>query len=112
MPPEPKETSPCQEKTDDEQQTESTDENETPTNGGEEIDLEEVTEEIVELSNRLDSLSTALDSIEQQNDDLQAQILLLLDSQRATLKSLKEENSRKAAKGAEASDGEEPMQQS
>uniref|UniRef100_A0A182W4T8 Uncharacterized protein n=1 Tax=Anopheles minimus TaxID=112268 RepID=A0A182W4T8_9DIPT len=140
MPPEPKETSPCQEKTDDEQQTESTDENETPAND-EEIDLEDATEgkvyipssrftllhlhfiyprprhrygtvEILELNNRLDSLSTVLDSIEQQNDDLRAQILLLLDSQRETLKSFKEENSRIAAKGAEPSDSDEPMQQS
>ncbi|XP_053662573.1 UPF0184 protein AAEL002161 [Anopheles marshallii] len=112
MPPEPKETSPRQDNTNDDQQTESTDENETPANGEEEIDLEDATEEILELNNRLDSLSTVLDSIEQQNDDLRAQILLLLDSQRETLKSFKEENSRMAAKGAEPSDSDEPMHQS
>uniref|UniRef100_A0A182LU56 Uncharacterized protein n=1 Tax=Anopheles culicifacies TaxID=139723 RepID=A0A182LU56_9DIPT len=112
MPPEPKETSPCQDKPDDEQHTESTDENETPANGEEEIDLEDATEEMLELNNRLDSLSTVLDSIEQQNDDLRAQILLLLDSQRETLKSFKEENSRMAGKGAEPTDSDEPMQQS
>lgn len=112
MPPEPKETAPCQEKTDDEQQTESSDENETTANGEEEVDLEGASDEILELNDRLDSLSTVLDSIEQQNDDLRAQILLLLHSQRETLKSFKEENSRMAAKGAEQTGGDEPMQQS
>ena len=69
--------------------------------------------EILELNDRLDSLSTVLDSIEQQNDDLRSQILLLLDSQRETLKSFKEENSRIAAKGtADRPDGDEPMQES
>ncbi|XP_035891398.1 UPF0184 protein AAEL002161-like [Anopheles stephensi] len=113
MPPEPKETAPCQEKTDDEQHTESSDEHETPANDEEEIDLEGASDEILELNDRLDSLSTVLDSIEQQNDDLRAQILLLLDSQRETLKSFKEENRRMAGTGTEPKDEtDEPMEQS
>ncbi|XP_050073584.1 UPF0184 protein AAEL002161-like [Anopheles maculipalpis] len=112
MPPEPKETAPCQEKTNDEQQIESSDENETPAVAEEEIDLEGASDEILELNDRLDSLSTVLDTIEQQNDHLRAQIMLLLSSQRETLKSFKEENSRMAAKDAEPNDGDEPMQQS
>uniref|UniRef100_A0A182N905 Uncharacterized protein n=1 Tax=Anopheles dirus TaxID=7168 RepID=A0A182N905_9DIPT len=109
MPPEPKETNPCQDKVGDEQQP---DETAVPAAGDEEIDLDGATEEILELNDRLDSLSTVLDSIEQQNDDLRAQILLLLDSQRETLKSFKEENSRMAAKDSGPPDGEEPMQES
>uniref|UniRef100_A0A182Q2T5 Uncharacterized protein n=1 Tax=Anopheles farauti TaxID=69004 RepID=A0A182Q2T5_9DIPT len=110
MPPEPKETNSCQDKAGDEQQPE---EAEAHATGEEEIDdLDGASEEILELNDRLDSLSTVLDNIEQQNDDLRAQILLLLDSQRETLKSFKEENSRMAAKGSESPDGDEPMQES
>uniref|UniRef100_A0A182WW72 Uncharacterized protein n=2 Tax=gambiae species complex TaxID=44542 RepID=A0A182WW72_ANOQN len=115
MPPEPKELTPPQGKVEDEQQAggSSADESDPPANEEEEIDLEGASEEILELNDRLDSLSTVLDSIEQQNDDLRAQILLLLDSQRETLKSFKEENSRMAAKGtADRPDGDEPMQES
>uniref|UniRef100_A0AAG5DPH1 Uncharacterized protein n=1 Tax=Anopheles atroparvus TaxID=41427 RepID=A0AAG5DPH1_ANOAO len=48
------------------------------------------------INESLDSLSSALDIIEQKNDSLREQLLLLLESQRDTLKSFKEENGRQA----------------
>ncbi|XP_053678477.1 UPF0184 protein AAEL002161-like [Anopheles nili] len=111
MPPETKETKPTLDKPDDEQRVDvATDENDESSNE-DGLDLEMLPAEISELNDRLDSLSTVLDCIEQQNDDLRAQILLLLDSQRETLKSLKEENVRIKGRDSESTDGDEPMEQ-
>ncbi|XP_050099804.1 UPF0184 protein AAEL002161 [Anopheles aquasalis] len=76
----------------------------------EEIDPDDA--EFHSINNCLDALSSALDNIEQKNDSLHEQLLLLLESQRESLKALKEENSRKAAQqqGEPGEDGNDSNQ--
>lgn len=47
--------------------------------------------EIESVNNHLDSLNSALDAIEQRNDDIRAQLLELLNSNRAIRQELQQE---------------------
>ncbi|KFB48827.1 AGAP000624-PA-like protein [Anopheles sinensis] len=100
MPPEPKETKRAPDapttdvpSSDTEQATDASD-----ASADEELDelgeLDPSSAEFHSINESLDSLSSALDIIEQKNDSLREQLLLLLQSQRETLKSFKEENGR------------------
>ncbi|XP_058064231.1 UPF0184 protein AAEL002161 [Anopheles bellator] len=73
------------------------------------LDLDEETEEFHSVNASLDMVSSVLDAIEQRNDSLREQLLQLLESQRETLKSFKEENQRIAEQNGADEPDTEPM---
>ncbi|KAJ3650754.1 hypothetical protein Zmor_016834 [Zophobas morio] len=57
-------------------------------------DLDDISpEEFQMLDSQLDALNSALDDIEQKNDDIHAQLLVLLQSNREIRKQMQESNS-------------------
>ncbi|XP_058816444.1 UPF0184 protein AAEL002161 [Topomyia yanbarensis] len=69
-----------------------------------EDDVEVSLDEFESVNNYLDSLNSALDAIEQRNDDLKAQLLNLLQSNREIRQSMQEEN----AKSSGSDNGPDP----
>ncbi|XP_055533908.1 UPF0184 protein AAEL002161 [Wyeomyia smithii] len=91
MTPDPKEKNPKLNPPPEEMSAGSSQDEQTSGEENEDEDIEVSLDEFDSVNNYLDSLNSALDMIEQRNDDLKAQLLNLLQSNREIRQSMQEE---------------------